>query len=186
MTFDLSRRALLKAAGAAAATSSLILPGMAQASVPPAFKALSRSVSLINPHTGDHFKSVYWEKGIYYPEPMKDISYMMRDVHNEEMSPIDPRLIDTLYLLQLTLGTKAPFEVVCGYRTPKNNAYIYKRERGVARNSYHIYGRAIDIRMKERTTGQIQRAAWSLQQGGVGYYPKANFVHIDTGGVRRW
>lgn len=186
MTLNLSRRDLLKAAGAAAATSSLILPGVALGSATSAFKTPSRSISLVNPHTGDLFKSVYWEKGAYCPEPMKDISYMMRDIHSQEMSPIDPRLIDTLYLLQMTLGTKAPFEVVCGYRTPKNNAYIYKRERGVARNSYHIYGRAIDIRMKERTTSQIQRAAWSLQQGGVGYYPKANFVHIDTGGVRRW
>lgn len=186
MTIDISRRDLLKAVGAAAATSSLILPSASLASVPPAFKALSRSIHLINPHTGDNLKAVYWEKGVYYPEPMKDISYMMRDHHSQEMSPIDPRLIDTLHLLQLTLGTQCPFEVVCGYRTPKSNAFIYKHERGVARNSYHIYGRAIDIRMKERTPGQIQRAAWSLQQGGVGYYPKANFVHIDTGGVRRW
>jgi uncharacterized protein YcbK (DUF882 family) len=181
---DCSRRSMLKAGAALA--SALIFPPLAHASVNPAFKNPTRSIALVNPHTGDTLKTVYWEKGIYHPEPLKDIAYMMRDIHSQDMSPIDPRLVDILYMLQNSLRTKSPFEVVCGYRTPRNNAYIYKHERGVARNSYHMYGRAVDIRMKDRSAGVIQRAAWALQQGGVGYYPKAGFVHIDTGGVRRW
>lgn len=179
-----TRRNMLKASAAAAA--ALVMPSFSQASVNPAFKAPYRSVFLINPHTGDKLKTTYWEKGVYHSEPLKDIAYMLRDHRSEDMSPIDPRLIDILYMLQATLNTQSPFEVVCGYRTPRSNAFIYKRERGVARNSYHMYGRAIDIRMKDRNAGLIQRAAWSLQQGGVGYYPKAGFVHLDTGGIRRW
>lgn len=181
---DYTRRNMLKTGAAFAA--SLVLPSIAQASVNPVSRSPYRSIFLVNPHTGDKLKTTYWEKGVYYPEPMKDIAYMLRDHRSEDMSPIDPRLIDMLYMLQAKLNTHSPFEVVCGYRTPRSNAFIYKRERGVARNSYHMYGRAIDIRMKERSPGLIQRAAWSLQQGGVGYYPKAGFVHLDTGGVRRW
>lgn len=181
---NITRRSLITSGLALA--SSLALPSASLASVNPAFRAQARSVHLVNPHTGDKLRTVYWEKGAYQNEPMKDIAYMLRDHRSEDMSPIDPRLIDILYMLQAKLETQAPFEVVCGYRTPRNNAFIYKRERGVARNSYHMYGRAIDIRMKERPASTIQRAAWALQQGGVGYYPKANFVHVDTGGVRRW
>lgn len=180
----LSRRSLLKAG--AALIASMALPELASASTTTAFRTASRSVYLVNPHTGDELKTVYWEKGIYHPEALKDIAYIMRDQHTQDMAPVDPRLLDILYSLQSKLETSRPFEMVCGYRTPRSNAIIYKHERGVGRNSYHMYGRAVDVRMPNRSAAQIQHAAWALQQGGVGYYPKAGFVHIDTGGVRRW
>lgn len=181
---DLSRRQLLKAG--LAFTACLSVPSLVKASAPATFRHPVRSISLFSPHTGDKLKTVYWENGIYYSEPLKDIAYMLRDQHTQDMAPIDARLIDTLWALQQKLRTPHPFEIVCGYRTPRSNAYIYKHERGVARNSYHMYGRAVDIRLTDRSPAQVQSAAWALQQGGVGYYPRADFVHIDTGGIRRW
>lgn len=183
-TLEISRRTMLRSSLAAAACS--LIPGMASASINAAFKSPARTLALYTPHSGEILKTIYWEKGVYHSEPLKDISYMMRDQHSGDMSPIDPRLLDILYAVQNTLGSKHPIEIVCGYRTPRNNAYLYKHERGVGRNSYHMYGRAIDIRMADRSAAQIARAAWTLQQGGVGHYPHAGFVHVDTGGVRRW
>lgn len=180
----LTRRSILKVGAAFAACATL--PTFAAASVNPAFREPVRTVHLINPHNGDSLKTTYWEQGTYHSEALKDIAYMLRDQHTQDMSPIDPKLMDILFSLQRTLRTKHPFEIVCGYRTPRNNAIARKHERGVARNSYHMYGRAVDIRIADRSAGLIQRAAWGLQQGGVGYYPKAGFVHIDSGGVRRW
>ncbi len=179
-----TRRSIIKAG--ALFTACFAAPSLAHASVNAAFRTPVRSVFLLNPHTGDKLKTVYWENGQYHSEPLKDIAYVMRDQHTEDMSPIDPKLMDILHALQTTLRTNNPFEVVCGYRTPRSNAFIYKHERGVGKNSYHMYGRAVDIRLADRSASSIQRAAWSLQQGGVGYYPRADFVHIDTGGVRRW
>lgn len=179
-----TRRTILKAG--ALLTACVSMPGLAHASTSASFRTNARALSLINPHTGDKLKTVYWEKGSYSNESLKDISYIMRDMHTGEMSPIDPRLIDILYSLRAKLETSKPFEIVCGYRTPRSNAFIYKHEKGVGKNSYHMYGRAVDIRLADRSASQIQHAAWSLQKGGVGYYPKAGFVHIDTGGIRRW
>ena len=110
----------------------------------------------------------------------------MRDYRANEIKPIDPVLLDQLYALKLKTGTKSPFHVISGYRTPATNAMLRRRSNGVARRSYHTKGKAIDIRLPGYDTHRLRNAALSLRSGGVGYYRNSNFVHVDTGPVRTW
>jgi uncharacterized protein YcbK (DUF882 family) len=99
---------------------------------------------------------------------------------------MDPKLIDQLFVLRQKLDTNQPFQIISGYRSPKSNAMLRSNGRGVARRSLHMTGQAIDIRVSGRSLSQVRLAALSLSAGGVGYYPKSQFVHLDTGRVRRW
>lgn len=103
------------------------------------------------------------------------------DVH-----PIEPRLLDALSTLRGMLETEADFHVISGYRSPKTNEMLHERSAGVASTSLHMRGMAIDIRLSDRPLPRLREAALRLAAGGVGYYPKSNFVHIDVGRVRRW
>jgi len=100
--------------------------------------------------------------------------------------PIDPQLVDLLYDLKLKMRSKVPFEVISGYRSPATNAQLASESRGVARKSFHLRGMAIDIRLPDRDLRQLRKAALSLRRGGVGYYPRPDFVHVDVGPVRTW
>ncbi len=91
-----------------------------------------------------------------------------------------------LYDLKIELGTNQPFQVISGYRSPKSNAALHKNSKGVATKSLHMQGKAIDIRVDGIHSRDIRAAAVRLARGGVGHYPRSNFVHIDTGAVRTW
>ncbi len=84
------------------------------------------------------------------------------------------------------LGGAQPFHVISGYRSPRTNAMLHAKSNGVATHSLHIVGKAIDIRLPGRALPDLRDAALALRRGGVGYYPKSDFVHVDTGRVRRW
>jgi uncharacterized protein YcbK (DUF882 family) len=56
----------------------------------------------------------------------------------------------------------------------------------VAKRSLHMQGKAIDIRVAGCGLKHLCETAVSLKAGGVGYYPKSNFIHIDTGRIRYW
>jgi uncharacterized protein YcbK (DUF882 family) len=99
---------------------------------------------------------------------------------------IDLRLLDLLYALQLTLRTRTSFEVISGYRSPATNAMLASASDGVAKKSLHMQGMAIDIRLADRRLSTLREAALRLQAGGVGYYPRPDFVHVDVGRVRSW
>jgi uncharacterized protein YcbK (DUF882 family) len=88
--------------------------------------------------------------------------------------------------LHQSLRCDDPFEILSGYRSPKTNALLRNRSRGVARNSYHIMAMAVDLRIQSRSVSQVARAALALNAGGVGRYSRSDFVHVDSGPVRDW
>ena len=102
------------------------------------------------------------------------------------MHDIDVALLDTLHELYTTFDGRGNFEVISGYRSPRTNAALRRVTTGVAENSLHIQGRAIDVRLTSAKTPDLRDAALALRAGGVGYYQESNFVHIDTGEVRAW
>ena len=146
----------------------------------------ARALSFDNLHTGEKLNTVYWEHGQYIPDGLDKINYILRDFRRNEIKPIDPRLLDLLVALRSRLGTEAPYEVISGYRSPVTNAMLHARSEGVALHSMHVEGRAIDINVPGRSLRILHLAALSLRGGGVGYYPRSNFVHVDTGRVRQW
>lgn len=143
-------------------------------------------VSLHQAHTGEKFSGVYRVGDKYLPEAFEQLNYMLRDFRTGEVFPMDPRVLDIVSIIQSKIGRKAPLEVLSGYRSPRTNAMLSKASTGVAKNSFHMYGQAMDIRMPGYGTGQLRNVARGLRAGGVGYYPKSNFVHVDTGKVRSW
>ena len=174
----LSRRRLLGAAVAAAAVG-LVDPL-------PAVSFAPRSVALYNIHTGEWLRTVYWADGHYIREAVRDINWILRDHHSDEIRPMDAGVLDLLGMLRDRLDTHDPFLVVCGYRSPTTNRKLYLHHEGVAKYSYHIKGMAVDLRSELRDLSQIRDAALSLRCGGVGYDPRSDFVHVDCGPIRRW
>lgn len=145
-----------------------------------------KTLALEHLHTGDKLKLTYYEGGRYLNDALREISFLLRDYHNDYVHPIDTDLLDQLYDLKLSLGINKPFHIVSGYRSPITNAKMRKRSHGVAKNSLHMEGRAIDIRIEGVDTRDIRNAALAMQRGGVGYYERSDFVHLDTGSVRTW
>jgi uncharacterized protein YcbK (DUF882 family) len=99
---------------------------------------------------------------------------------------MDVRLLDLLYTIATKLDTPEPFHIISGYRSPSTNAMLRQRSTGVARHSLHMEGKAADIRVPGHEVFSLPRLAAGLQGGGVGAYPKPNFVHVDVGRIRRW
>lgn len=149
-------------------------------------KIPSKMIALQNPHTGDKLRLTYFERGLYIEDALQEIDYVLRDYHTGAVHPIDPALLDQLYELKLRLGVSRPFNIISGYRSPETNASLRRHSDGVARNSLHMQGRAVDIRLDGMSARHIRDAALSMGRGGVGYYSASNFVHIDTGDVRTW
>jgi uncharacterized protein YcbK (DUF882 family) len=145
-----------------------------------------RSVSLYNTHTGEWVRTVYWADGHYIREAVRDINWVLRDHHSDEVRPMNAGMLDALGMLRRRLESNNPFLVISGYRSPTTNRRMYLRGSGVASNSYHIQGMAIDLRAEGRDLSQVRAAAASLRCGGVGYYPRSGFVHVDCGPVRYW
>ena len=145
-----------------------------------------RTLAFQNLHTGESLKTVYFAEGRYLPEAMQHIEWLLRDFRTEQVHAIDPRLLDLLADLHGHLETREPFHVISGYRSPQTNALLASLGDGVAQNSLHLDGMAIDIRVPGRRLRHVRAAALSLRRGGVGYYPHSNFVHVDTGRVRTW
>ncbi len=146
-----------------------------------------KTLSLVAPWTGEKALEVpFWSHGHYQPDAIREVAHIMRDWRTGEPCPVDPNLLDLLYDLHARLDTTEPFQVVCGYRSPETNAALAERSARVARQSLHMEGRAIDVRLDRRGASAIQSAALALERGGVGYYPRRGFVHVDTGPVRQW
>ncbi|HEU4837791.1 MAG TPA: DUF882 domain-containing protein [Micavibrio sp.] len=146
----------------------------------------ARRISFRNSHTGEIFSGVYRVGDKYLPDAFERINVVLRDFRTNELFPIDPRVIDIIYSVHNLTQRDEPYEVLSGYRCPKTNANLRSHSEGVAKNSLHMTGQAIDLRLPGYETKQIRKLAISLKAGGVGYYPKSNFVHMDTGDVRTW
>lgn len=180
---DTSRRKLL---AAGVAVSLCPLASVSAASRGRNIIYPDRSLSLYNVHTGEKNNVVYWSEGKYVGSGLNEINWILRDFRTSEIKAIDPRLLNILYLLTRTLETEKPVLVLSGFRSKKTNDMLRKTTEGVAKRSFHMAGRAIDIRIPRVETSDIQRAALRLSGGGVGYYPRSNFVHLDSGPVRTW
>lgn len=145
-----------------------------------------RRVLLHHAHTGETLNAVYYADGRYQADALKAAARHLRDWRQNRAHPVDPKLLDLIWGLRRKLDTKGPIEVLCGYRTPATNAALRRRSRGVARHSLHMEGMAIDLHVPGRSLRAVRAAAVSLKSGGVGYYPRSGFVHVDTGAVRYW
>jgi len=138
-------------------------------------------------HTGERLDVVYRRGADYDPAALARVDHLLRDYRNGEVRAYDPRLLDVLHELMLSLGRPdGEIDVVCGYRTPHTNEYLRTHGHGVARQSLHMQAMAIDIRIPGVSTADLRDAALRLGRGGVGYYPESDFVHVDVGRVRRW
>lgn len=179
----MNRRNLLKLTGGALIASSSLI-GVAHAT--PIGASGARRLSFVNTHTGDTFSDAYWEAGSYVPDAMAAINQVMRDHRSGEAHAIDPRLLDQLHTLKGLVGASAPYQIISGYRSPATNAALHEQSSGVATRSLHMDGRAIDIRVRGVDLPRLRDAALGMQAGGVGYYEASDFIHIDTGRVRRW
>ena len=129
---------------------------------------------------------IYWLEGEYIKESLKEVNYFMRDWRTNDAIKIDTRNIDIMSAAHNLMDIREPYMLLSGYRSPKTNAMLRRKSRGVAKNSLHMKGQAADLRLKSRTVGQMARAAASCSAGGVGRYSGSNFVHMDCGVVRSW
>jgi uncharacterized protein YcbK (DUF882 family) len=145
-----------------------------------------RMLSIYNIHTGERFNDVYWAEGHYLMESLTEINSILRDHRTNETIPIDTHLIDLLHSIHSVHGGNNAIRIVSGYRSPKTNEYLRMKGHGVARNSLHKKGMAADMVLPGVPLKELRKTAVKLKVGGVGYYPKRHFIHIDTGRVRYW
>jgi len=146
-----------------------------------------RRLTFHNLHTEERLTAVYWERGEYVPEALAAIDGVLRDHRTGEVRQMSPGLIDLLHDLATRLGEAGPVQVISGYRSPATNALLRGEDPdGVAEGSLHLFGEAVDLRFERRSLRRVRDAALSLRGGGVGYYPRSGFVHLDTGRLRRW
>jgi len=169
-----------------AATTALFVPqafGNVLAKLP---VQQERKLSLLNLHTGERLNATYWADGQYQASELEAINRILRDHRTGDVARMDKNLLDLLNVLHQQMDSKQAFQVISGYRSPKTNAALSKKSNGVARKSLHMQGKAIDIRLPDCQLSDLRKAAIDCQIGGVGYYQKSNFIHIDTGLIRHW
>jgi len=147
-----------------------------------------RQLSFYHTHTGKRLDVVYSRDGAYVPSALEEINHFLFDFRTGDKAEMDPELLDLIYDVRDALGSDGVYQVVSAYRSPKTNEMLRGRSQksGVAKNSQHLLGKAIDVRLEGITTATLRDKAISMQRGGVGYYEASDFVHMDTGRVRRW
>ena len=146
----------------------------------------TRTISLHHIHTKEDLTITYKRDGRYDEEALKKINWIMRDWRKDQEVKMDLHAIDLLWEVQHEVGAKSPIHIVCGYRSADTNAMLRRRSKGVAQISQHMVGKAIDFFIPGVPVEQVRNAALRLQGGGVGYYPRSGFVHVDCGPVRTW
>jgi uncharacterized protein YcbK (DUF882 family) len=187
----LPRRRFLRLGGAAAFTglvSAVATPALADVLTKSTdlVTKKTRKIALHNLHTGESVYTEYWANGEYIPDALKAVNKVLRDWRNDQVHEIDPKLVDMLSLMRSWMDKDDAFQVISGYRSPASNSKMHEASAGVAKNSLHMQGKAIDIRMPGCDLKNLHGAALKMRCGGVGYYPVSNFVHMDTGRVRTW
>lgn len=145
-----------------------------------------RSLELFNTHTGERITAAFRTVTGYVAASLSKLDHLLRDHRANEAHEIDPALYDQLADLALAAGREPRFEIISGYRSPRTNANLASASGGVATKSLHMQGRALDIRLKGVSCADLRDLALQSQRGGVGYYRRSDFVHVDTGRVRQW
>lgn len=153
---------------------------------PPLDTTSPRTLSLVNVNTGEALSLTYWADGSYRRDALDKLNHFLRDTHTGQETEMDPLLFDVLWHTTRIVQYSGPIEVFSAFRSPTTNAWLASVQRGVASDSQHMNGNAMDIRFPGVPVFQIRQAARSLGMGGVGFYPHSGFVHIDTGSVRYW
>ncbi len=178
------RRTFLKTGAIIATAAQLWMPTAADAR---SFVKSGRTLQITNAHTGQKFQGEFWANGKYNTDAFKEIKEVFKDHRANETFPIDPRLLDIMYVLQQRANnTKNGYDLYSGYRSPNTNNKLRKASSGVAKKSLHMLGQAVDLRLPGTNLGSLRKDAIALKAGGVGYYPSSGFVHLDTGRVRSW
>ena len=167
-----------------------IIPGILAAGLlllpEPAASIDERRLAFYHTHTAKRLDVVYARGGEYIDSALEDVELFLSDFRTGDRRTIDPELLDLLYEVRESLGSNGTFEVISAYRSPATNEMLRQRSGGVAKTSQHMIGKAIDVRLRDVPVEQLRDAAIVMQKGGVGYYEASNFVHLDTGRVRRW
>lgn len=146
-----------------------------------------RVLAFRNINTGERLTAALTNGHVANNTDLKKLDYLLRDRRSQKVHHIVPLLFNKLYKIQSNLGLRnTEIQIICGYRAPETNAAMRSRSRGVAKNSYHMRGQAIDFRIDSVSLKKVRKAATNLHDGGVGYYPRSNFVHIDIGPNRTW
>lgn len=154
---------------------------------PPVLDTTSpRSLNLVNANTGEALSVTYWSNGSYQRAALDKLNHFLRDWRENEQTEMDPLLFDVLWHTMNTVGFSGTVEVLSAFRSPSTNAWLASVSRGVASDSQHINGNAMDVVFPGVSAFQIRQAARALNMGGVGFYPRSGFVHLDTGPVRYW
>jgi uncharacterized protein YcbK (DUF882 family) len=149
--------------------------------------AESYHLRFFHTHTGERLDVVYRVGDQYIPQALDKLDHFLRDHRTGDIHHYDPRLFDLLSDLTASVGRAgAELQVICGYRTPWSNEFLRTHTVGVAQHSLHMEAEAIDIRLPGLKTSAFRDAALALHRGGVGYYAKSDFIHVDVGRVRRW
>ncbi|HHN73343.1 MAG TPA: DUF882 domain-containing protein, partial [Thermopetrobacter sp.] len=148
--------------------------------------AEERVISMYHVHTGERITITYWKDGHFIPSALRKLNWFLRDWRKNRAIRIDPRTIDLVWKLHEDLGSKKPVQIISGHRSAATNAMLRRIGRKVARRSRHITGQAIDFRFPDVPTWKVRNLALAYGIGGVGYYGRNGFVHVDTGRVRHW
>ena len=167
------------------AGGGLAIAGLA-ASVPAVSASETRTLNLRNLHTRENLRIAFWSDGKLLNENILQLSHFLRDHRQNEAMLMDTNLFQQLWQIEQSLAHDCTFEIISAYRSPKTNAMLRATSDGVSRNSYHLRGQALDLRIIGYPTATLRKHALRLNAGGVGYYPRSKFVHIDTGPLRTW
>lgn len=145
-----------------------------------------RQLSLYHTHTLEELSVTYYANGEYIAAALRKLNHFLRDFRTGDETEMDPRVFDILFEIQQSAGSTGVYHVISAYRSPATNEMLRGKSGGVARNSQHLLGKAIDVRLTDLDIVKLRDVALELNRGGVGYYRKSDFVHVDTGRVRRW
>ncbi|MBE1293367.1 MAG: DUF882 domain-containing protein [Rhodobacteraceae bacterium] len=182
-SLSMTRRGLL---GAFAATALVAAPTYSKAAGFLRGGGDIRRLKMYSGRTGERIDTIYWVEGKYIKDAVKEINAFMRDWRTNDVINIDTRTIDIMAAAHNLMDVNEPYMLLSGYRSPKTNAMLRSRSRGVAKNSLHMKGQAADLRLGSRSVHQMAKAAAACRAGGVGRYSGSNFVHMDCGPVRTW
>mgnify|MGYP001821877235 FL=1 len=167
---------------------SLVALGITASVTPPkpVRAADARQLSFYHTHTRLSLDVVYYANGKYVDSALDEINRFLKDFRTGEIAEMNPQLLDLLHDVRNELGTDEAFEVISAYRSPKTNEMLRATTTGVAKKSQHLKGNAIDVRLRGVRTTKLRDTALQMERGGVGFYPRSDFVHVDLGPVRQW